>query len=298
MSKPQYEDLSMHAFMAAPFGAQCMQLRQWGEPQAGLVILMSACEGQCFFCAQPVVTNPPPELITAWPSVEKKMSGNRRIGLKTLLVGGTEPPTHPEFERTLQLAKDCGFEEIQLMTSGLQLVEKGAHWWNLGVRSVCTPIYGLDALTHDSVVGVPGHWEQVVAGLDAADSLGMEIYTHTLSLRRTLSQLSQLGDWVRTRWGRPLAVAPLRPKSDVFSFTEEAPSLSEIRSHLGPSLSLVGFPSCLGAAGESALLTRLYFRSQRRAFAASCEGCNAKPSCNGIVSGHLEHWGDDGLRPT
>ena len=297
MSKPQYEDLKMHEFMAAPLGQQVMQLRMWSEPEAGLLILMSACEGQCFFCAQPVVTHPPPEMVTPWEQISRKLEDNRRLGLRTLLIGGTEPPTHPDFHRTLELAEECGFEDIQLMTSGLQLVEKGRRWFCTGVRSVCTPLYALEPEVHDSVVGVSGHWQRAVRGLDAAASLGMDVFIHTLALNRTLPQLPEFADWVYERWRRPLALAPLRPKPGVFEFETAVPSLLTIKGQQHANLSLVGFPACLGTAGESALLTRLYFRSQSRTFGASCSGCGLRPGCSGIVRGYLERWGEAGLEP-
>jgi len=287
----------MHAFMAAPLADQAEQLRDWGESPAGLLILMSACEGQCFFCAQPVVTNPPSSLITRWEDIAGKLESNRSLGLTHLMVGGTEPPTHVDFERALGKARACGFETVQLMTSALTLPDRGQVWWSLGVRSVCTPIYSADADTHDAIVGVGGHWQRVVAGLDTAAALGMTVYPHTLAMRRTLTELPSLAHWVRTRWGASLAVAPLRPKDSLFSFAEEAVRLHALRAIHTDAMALVGFPSCVGAPGQAALLTRLYFRSQRRAFAAPCEDCSLNDRCEGVVLGHLDHFGSEDLIP-
>lgn len=297
MSTPQHEDRAMHRFMSAPLADQAAQLREWGEEPAGLLILMSACEGQCFFCAQPVVTDPPPSMITRWAAVDKKLQDNLRLGLRSLMVGGTEPPTHPAFERTLQVAQQSGFESVQLMTSGLQLASKGAQWRDLGVQSVCTPLYSAEASVHDGIVGVPGHWAQVVAGLDAASGLGMTVYVHTLAMRRTLSTVPDLAQWVRDRWGRALALAPMRPKADLFPYEEEAPLLDAVRDACSPNVSLVGFPRCVDVPGEAALLTRLYFRSQARAYAEPCHGCTVRQQCGGVVVGHLETFGASGLQP-
>ena len=96
--------------------------------------------------------------------------------------------------------------------------------------------------------------------------------------------------------GVEIALAPMRPKEALFSYGQEAPSFDAIRDVIGEKVALVGFPSCVGRPGEAALLTRLYFRSQRRAFSNSCERCTVRSQCEGVVVGHLGHWGDADLR--
>jgi len=296
MNTPTHEDPAMHAFMDAPFEAQARQLNEWGEEACGLLILMSGCEGQCFFCAQPSVTHPPASLIPQWSAVEKKLLANRSTGLKHLLIGGTEPPTHPDFERALGLAAECGVESVQLMTSALQAKTRSERWWALGVRSLCTPLYSHQPDLHDAVVGVPGHWRGVVAGLDAAAAQGMTLHLHTLAMRRTLQGVPALAEWVRSRWGVGLSLAPMRPKDALFSYEREAARFGEIKEVVGKEVGLMGFPLCVGEEGEGALLTRLYFRSQRRGFSASCAPCSARAQCAGVVLGHLAQWGDAELR--
>ena len=291
MGQRDYEDPSFHSFMSAPFEEQIAQLRVWGEVPAGLLILMSACEGQCFFCAQPVVTHPPPSMITQFDAVRTKLMANQQLGIQRLMIGGTEPPTHPHFEDTLRLAQRVGFSEIQLMTSGLTFRKHGRHWARLGVRSVCSPLYSADSETHDAVVGVPGHWEQVVAGLDTAFALGLEVHVHTLAMVRTLSHLPALGRWVQSRWGTTVLVAPMRPKEDVFRFKTAAASLDSIRLIQEPSLQWTGFPECVQPSGTGALLTRLYFRGQKTEHLSTCEGCSLVHTCEGVVSGYVSEFG-------
>lgn len=298
MSRPEHEDRVMHAFMVAPLAEQARRLTDWGESPAGLLILMSGCEGQCFFCAQPVVTNPPASMITPWDGVASKLETNQALGLKTLMLGGTEPPTHPYFERTLIQAMSNGFESIQLMTSGLKLASKGQEWWALGVRSVCTPLYGRSAAAHDAIVGVVGHFDRVVEGLDRAVSLGINVFVHTLAMRRTLEEVPAMGAWVRERWGRPLALAPMRPKEELYAYALESPPFDAIREVLTEDVALVGFPRCVGPSGDAALLTRLYFKSQRRDFAPPCMDCAVRADCEGVVVGHLAHFGSRGLSPS
>lgn len=293
MGQREYEDASFHAFMSAPFDVQVTQLRHWGERPAGLLILMSACEGQCFFCAQPVVTNPPPSMITSVKTIRAKLLENQSLGLQRLMIGGTEPPTHPYFEETLHGARRCGFTEIELMTSGLTFREKGRTWASLGVRSICTPLYSANSAIHDAVVGVPGHWTRVVAGLDTAYALGLDIHVHTLAMEQTVAGLPELGRWVRSRWGKTVLVAPMRPKEEVFVFKSAAASLTDIRAVHEETLQWTGFPECVQPSGSGALLTRLYFRGQRMQHVSSCGVCSLQARCDGVVSGYVSEFGDE-----
>jgi len=292
MGQREYEDPSFHAFMLASLDKQVAQLEHWGERPAGLLILMSACEGHCFFCAQPVVTNPPASMITSVEIIREKLYQNRNVGLQRLMIGGTEPTSHPEFEETLRLAQAYGFSEIELMTSGLSFRKNGRRWASMGVRSICSPLYSADPTVHDEIVGVSGHWRRVVAGIDTAFALGLEVHVHTLAMVRTLDHLSELGQWVKARWGGTVLVAPMRPKEEVFSFQKDAASLHEIAKIGDASLQWTGFPECVQSSGTGALLTRLYFRGQKTERISACVGCALENRCQGVVSGYLSEFGE------
>ena len=128
------------------------------------------------------------------------------------------------------------------MTSGLTFRKHGRHWARLGVRSVCSPLYSADSETHDAVVGVPGHWEQVVAGLDTAFALGLEVHVHTLAMVRTLSHLpAPSPGWVQSDEVQRCLCSDAA-KKDVFRFKTAAASLDSIRLIQEPSLQWTGFP--------------------------------------------------------
>lgn len=297
----EHEDAAVAAVMEAPLGEQLAALEAWGLPRAGLVILMSRCLGRCFFCAQPVVTDPPASMITRWERVAAWLEDNRELGVERLCLGGTEPPTHPDFERTLVRAAEVGFSEVELMTSGVQLADPrvAERWWELGVRAVCAPLYGTTAADHDAVVRVKGHFGRVVKGLDNAAARGMTVHVHTLALRRTVHKLGDLARAARARWGARLYVAPLRPK-DLFDFRAEAVALDALAAALeGADVGLVGLPACVlpDKARDAPALIAIYFRGQRTVYAPPCDGCGARARCPGVVARHHEVFGDAGLHP-
>jgi len=297
-----HEDDAMAEVMAAPLAQQLSRFAEWGFPRVGLLILMSACQGRCFFCASPAVTAPGPDIVTPKERALGWLEDNRGLGVEDLCLGGTEPPTHSAFRITLERARDVGFTRVQLMTSGLPLADPGvaANWYALGIRSVTSPLYAANAAGHDAVVGVPGQFERVVRGLDAAVAHGIRAHVHTLALRRNLDQLRELAELSLARWNARLAVAPLRAKDEVFVYASEASSYSELeRAIHGAPLSLVGFPSCVApeVPRGAALLIQLYFRAQRTELDAVCDACSVRAGCPGLVAAHHALHGRQGLRP-
>ena len=275
--------------MHGTLGEQLALLDRWGYPPAAVLLLYSPCLGRCFFCAQPAVTDPPSDRITRFSRVASLLDDERAAELDMLCIAGIEPATHPDFARTLARAT---FKHVQVMTSALPLADPATarRWFEGGVRSLAVPIYGADASTHEGVVGRES-FEGLMRALDNAAERGIELFLHTLALRRTLPRLGELCAFVAERWGVRLAVAPVRPKDDVFDYLPEAPTLGQIRAAVAPlDVALLGFPACLSPdkpADEGALIARLYFRTQRTEFADVCDGCAARPTCAGVVAGEL-----------
>ncbi len=302
MTSPHHEDDAVSRLMAAPLEEQATTMLDWGMHPAGLLILMSPCEGRCFFCAQAAVTHPPPSDWTQWTRIEALLTANRSAGLTHLCIGGTEPTTHPDFARALQLARFQGFETIELMTSGLALSEPGtaARWRAAGIETIACPIYSADPDTHDQVVGVQSH-QRLIAGIDAAVKAGIGVRMHTLALRRTLPGLKSLFILCRERWGASLTLAPARPKDGVWDYASEAAGLDEVAAALEPlprgAVHLTGWPDCMAPDHPrfAAQVIDLYFRGQVRGFGEPCRSCKSHSDCPGVVQALLARDKDAGL---
>lgn len=302
MRGASHEDDEVLATLYAPFAEQRERLASWGLPGSGVRMLMSSCEGRCFFCAQPEVLNMPPHMVTrpeealAWVAEASPSVGDR------LLIGGTEPATHPVLLDVVREARGRGFARVEVMTSGLRLAQPGVaeRWAEAGVSEVCVPLYATEAALHDAVVGIPGHHARLLAGLERARAAGVDVAVHTLALRRTLHDLARLADLVRARFGTPLCVAPLREKEQLFRYAEEAPSYRAVESVVrAADVRLTGFPDCVapevprGAPG----IIAVYFRGQRTVQAAPCVLCARASGCPGAVPAHLAVHGVDDLVP-
>lgn len=295
---PVHEDPLVHEFLAASPGRQAQILSAWGLPPASALILVNACESRCFFCAGPG---------TVTVSAADQTSQARVLaffalaspGAGRLIIAGNEPLLHPDLDLAFELAAAAGFGPIQLMTSALSLEPaRLRRFVDQGLRELVVPIYSADPLLHDEISGRPA-FDVLLRGLDLARSMGLHLHLHTLALRRTLAGLPALAQLCQERWGARLAVAPLRDKA-LFRFADEALPLDELREALAAlPVARLGLPLCVGRAlpPSEALAIEVYFRTQKRSYAAVCEGCADRPACPGIVEAAKGAWGDRGLVP-
>lgn len=302
---PCQEDATVHSFMWARAADQAALLQQWGMAPAVAVVLVNACANRCFFCAQPGTVTVPASDITPWARVEAHVRGPRPPGVDRLMIGGNEPTLHPDFDRLMAVAADAGFTSIDLMTSGMSLSDpvRLARWVSQGLRRVAVPLYADHADVHDAVVGSTA-FDRTVAGLDAARALGVEVYIHTLALRRNQRFLAALARMAKDRWGQPLAIAPVREKDGLFAWDEEALTLSEVRAWSqsqpeGFPITLLGWPTCLdrSRARGSVQGIEMYFRTQLRRFTPPCEGCADRPACLGVVQAMFDRLQPGDLVP-
>lgn len=287
---PDHEDARMHGFLAASPAEQVATMRAWGLPPAVALMLVNACAARCFFCANRGTVDVPASEITGWEAIRRHLDA-RPEGVERLLVGGNEPLLHPHREAWFAHARQAGFTSIELMTSGLGLADEAAldRWVDAGLSAVAVPIYAADAALHDAVVGKAA-FDTLCRGLDAARARGVEVWLHTLALKRTIDGLADLVDLACDRWQAPLAIAPLREKDDLFVYDEESVGLRALEGALDVlpadrTVSLVGWPDCIAADRPrgSHLVIEMYFRTQRRTYVDACTPCARRADCPGIV---------------
>lgn len=293
------EDARILSLMQATVSQQRKTLQEWGYGDTGLLMLMSACDGNCFFCAQPSVTNPAKEDITSKKAIERWLDAPPP---SNILIGGTEPLSHPLLYSALQFLQQFQCS-IELMTSGIRLqdaitVEKLR---NLGLRRVCIPIYAAEANLHDSIVGVEGHWKKVCNAIRLCTEQNITVLLHTLVLRKNLFAVSRLAHWVAEQNLAPLVVAPVREKESVFSYTEEGVSFDAIAKELQDSrVQCTGFPLCFAPniPRGGPTIIQLYFKGQEKTFCPTvCAHCSQQSSCEGVTMKHLHTFLSRDIHP-
>jgi SynChlorMet cassette radical SAM/SPASM protein ScmF len=97
----------------------------------------------------------------------KAVEQGKPLGLCAVKLTGGEPLLHPQFRAMVALLADAGLG-ITIETNGT-LVDDGLARFlkEKGVRSLSVSLDGADAATHEALRGVPGSFEQAVAGIRA-----------------------------------------------------------------------------------------------------------------------------------
>ncbi len=147
------------------------------------VRLTSRCNNRCAFCLDAEShdnTHVPVE------TVREQMEAGRRQGATRLILSGGEPSIHPNYVELLGLGRKLGFQKVQTITNGRMFAYPRflRACLDAGLTEITFSIHGHDAELHDRLVGVPGAFEQAVAGLRAALADGRPVVNVDVCLNR------------------------------------------------------------------------------------------------------------------
>lgn len=103
-------------------------------------------------------------------AVKRQILDGRRQGATRLILSGGEPTIHPRFVDFVRLGRRAGYPRIQTVTNGRLFAYREflTRAIDAGLTEITFSIHGPNAKIHDALVGVPGAFEQEVAGLDHA----------------------------------------------------------------------------------------------------------------------------------
>lgn len=153
------------------------------------------CNNRCKFCVQGNKRN----YLVAKHKKEIRNSLKQSFakGKKEVVFTGGEPTLHPDFLEIVGMAKDMGFEEIQIQTNGrmfsyddfcIKTIKAGATQFALA-------LHGHNAKIHDFLTSANGSFEQTVKGIKNLKRLNQYVLTNTVitsTNARYLPQLAQL----------------------------------------------------------------------------------------------------------
>ncbi|MBI5480358.1 MAG: radical SAM protein [Deltaproteobacteria bacterium] len=283
--------------------------RMASEPPPFLAV-MGSCDLRCAWCNYKgaAVVGSAGEVERVGDELARlRALGHKRVGFG---VCHTEPTRHPDLRAIVRLARQLGFEEITLSTSGVLLAER-AYLRDLrheGLSCVGLAVVGLDSELSDLLLGCPGAAAAKLRAIENCVSEGLQLYVMTLLLRPALTDLpaaiKEIGkllshsaallhgivpDGVR---GTPLTrVAALWPRYEEVAWLLSRPKL--LRGFLVHSSDM---PVCArhripGMAG--AQLARPDSGITFVKPPPTCGRCTDHPECLGVESGYLAAHGSD-----
>ncbi len=158
-----------------------------------IINLTYECINACEFCA---VSNREKRDIP-WPRLQQFIREYRAQGLDQIDLDGGEPTLHPNLVDSIRLAREIGYREINVTTNGRRLADSvwAREFLSSGVTSVLVSLHGESSGIHDAIVGVPGAFDETLAGIRNLVTLrkhGQDLGVNITVCRRNVEHLDAL----------------------------------------------------------------------------------------------------------
>ncbi|MBI3785631.1 MAG: radical SAM protein, partial [Deltaproteobacteria bacterium] len=122
------------------------------------------CANRCVFCA----TGDRVSAALSWEKIDGILRQHRDEGTEHLDIDGGEPTLHPRLIDAITLARDLGYQSINVTTNGRMLRDRALaeSLLHSGVTHLLISVHGATAAVHDEQTGVSGSFEQTIRGVD------------------------------------------------------------------------------------------------------------------------------------
>ncbi|MFO0598952.1 MAG: radical SAM protein [Myxococcaceae bacterium] len=256
--------------------------------------LTRECNNACVFCARAPARATP--LISAAVTP----------GADVVFVGG-EPTLVPTLASQIADARAKGARRIGLQTNGRRLadVELTRALAEAGLDEVHFTLEGGDPMVHDFHTQVPGSFAEVMAALAACRAQGLALVVTTVVTRSNFRVLSGLPALLQLKgvaaWQVTMPVVAGRAATAMDRVVpRHALALPYVLHALDQArkLGVEGFvrhaPLCLLGPWASRALGPMGGDAGR--YGAACDGCAARPACNGLDPVYRARFGDEELQ--
>jgi len=233
-------------------------------------------------------------------SATKSMPWRKKI--KKLCLIGSESLSHPRILNIIASAKNNGFSEVEIMTSGELLSDRSflKKLVKNGATSFSIPILGSQQKIHDFIVGRKGSFGELIKAFNnLKENPKIKVFVHTNLLKQNLADLPAIENLITKKLSFPFAILPIRAKSSNLAFKDINPSYSEAVKVLAKKTSyLFGFPYCISkniqknSLAEISDSMKLYFIHQKFVKADTCQSCLYKKECLGVSKDYLNFYSD------
>jgi cyclic pyranopterin phosphate synthase len=264
-----------------PFGRHVSYLR---------VSVTDRCDFRCTYCMAEHMTFLPKKDLLTLEELDRLCSAFVHKGVRKLRITGGEPLVRKNimwlFRALSRHLKSGMLDELTLTTNGSQLPKFAAELADAGVRRINVSLDTLDARRFKAITRW-GDLAQVMAGLDAAASVGLGIKLNAVALKGVNED--EIDDLVRFAHGRgfDLTLIETMPMGDIDGDrTEQYLPLSIVRARLMDRWTLEEIPF---RTGGPARYVHIKETGGRLGFITPmthnfCESCNrVRLTCTGTL---------------
>ena len=268
--------------MIDPFGRTISYLR---------VSVTDRCDFRCTYCMSENMTFLPKKDLLTIEELERLCTVFINLGVKKLRLTGGEPLVRKNIMNLIaSLSRHLisgKLEELTLTTNGSQLSKYAQQLADHGVKRLNVSIDTLDREKFKKITRW-GDLDQVLAGLNAAKSAGLNIKINTVALNGTNNdELKDMLTWAGNN-GYDMTIIEVMPMGDIGSETriDQYLPLSAVRNDLSKHFTLEDIDY---RTGGPARYTRIKETGGKLGFITPlthnfCESCNrVRVTCTGTL---------------
>ncbi len=213
--------------MVDPFGRHITYLR---------VSVTDRCDFRCVYCMAENMTFLPRKDLLSLEELDRLISGFIDKGVRKLRLTGGEPLVRKNISWLLKsLSRHLtsgALEELTLTTNGSQLTRFADQLADCGIRRINVSLDTLDPQKFKAITRW-GDFDQVMAGIAAAERAGLKIKINTVALKTVNEdELPALLTWCHDR-GHDLTLIETMPLGDIDADrTDQYLPLSDVRAQL------------------------------------------------------------------
>lgn len=159
-----------------------------------------ACNNHCDFCVQ-WDKRERYKSRTFW-EIQKILEEEYQNGCKGVVFTGGEPTLHPKLIESVSYAKSLGYKEVQIQSNGRNFSDREyvKELIGAGVTEFSPSIHGFHPETHDSLVGSPWAWKQVIDGIRNLKKLGQRIIINSVIVEQNFRETPKLASLLVQLW--------------------------------------------------------------------------------------------------
>ena len=264
-----------------PFGREITYLR---------VSVTDRCDFRCVYCMNEHMAFLPKADLLTLEELDRLCSAFVARGVRKLRLTGGEPLVRRGimtlFSTLARHLQSGRLEELTLTTNGSQLVKYAADLAALGIKRINVSLDTLDAGKFRNITRW-GALNEVLAGIDAAQSAGLHVKINTVALKgANEDELPRLIEWAHGR-GMDLTLIEVMPLGDVGEGRlDQYLPLSMVRARLAQQFTLEDLEY---RTGGPARYVRIAETGGRLGFITPlthnfCESCNrVRVTCTGTL---------------
>lgn len=303
-----------------------------GKPMERLELhLTYTCPERCQFCSEEHRMQRFRSFAVTWGRIATVLRTNAERGVTNLHLTGGEPTIHPEFIKTLQLARKLGMR-TSVGTIGTMLCrEDFAREALPHLDEALFSLHGPDAATHDGMARRSGSFERVTEAIRMCKRVDPEFnaYVNTVVTQQNVDALPATAALAASLGASLIVVSNLTPEGlglDAYErlavpLEKLAQILPQVPSAATPAtVRFFGTPMCVlgehrmlsndlhwdprvtvewGEEPGKVMFTGFYnwTPDRKRVHVPRCDGCDLKTVCMGVFDRYAELYDTDCLVP-